>query len=152
MAATAEVAARIEGYVTQLQQEGVLDEQFRQLMQLQDETNPDFVTEVVQLFFEDSASKIERIGVMLSAPDPDFTELDHLVHQFKGSSASLGARMIEQLCIRLREMCGAQNSPACVMLLGQVQQCYDLLKTKLEVFMQLEARHKQLQQQEGGHQ
>lgn len=34
--------------------QGLLDEQFSQLQQLQDENTPDFVEEVVALFFEDS--------------------------------------------------------------------------------------------------
>lgn len=33
---------------------GFLDDQFNQLQQLQDESNPDFVVEVVTLFFEDA--------------------------------------------------------------------------------------------------
>mmetsp|Transcript_35168 Transcript_35168/g.89033 ORF Transcript_35168/g.89033 Transcript_35168/m.89033 type:complete len:149 (-) Transcript_35168:489-935(-) len=141
MAAVA--TAQIEALITQLQHEGVLDEQFSMLITLQDEASPDFVTEVVQLYFEDSVSKIDKIGQMLSTPSPDFNELDQLVHQFKGSSASLGAQMIAQLCIKLREQCQLQNSQGCIVLVGQIRQAYDLLKSKLELFMQLENHRKQ---------
>lgn len=46
--------AQIENLLNLLQQEGVLDEQFQQLMLLQDESNPDFVAEVIMLYFEAS--------------------------------------------------------------------------------------------------
>ncbi len=123
----AEVEGAIQNLVLQLQHEGVLDEQFQQLMQLQDESNPDFVAEVVQLYFEDSVQKIERMSTMLSTPAPDFKELDQLVHQFKGSSASLGAATIAQLCIRMREGCQSHNQQACQALLGQLHDSYLLV-------------------------
>lgn len=138
------VAHQIDQLVSQLQHEGILDEQFTQLMQLQDESNPDFVAEVVQLYFEDSVSKIDKIGQLLSTGCPDYNELDQLVHQFKGSSASLGAQMIAQLCIRLREQCQLGDSQGCIELLGQIRQAYDLFKSKLELFMRLEATRKQI--------
>lgn len=134
----------IDQHLIQLQAEGVLDEQFQQLMQLQDEGNPDFVAEVVQLYFDDSVSKIEKIQSMLTTAAPDFNELDQLVHQFKGSSASLGAQMIAQLCVRLREMCQHQNAGGCQQLVFQIREAFSLLKQKLEVFIQMETHKKQL--------
>lgn len=140
----AAIQQNIEALVLQLQQEGVLDEQFQQLMQLQDESNPDFVAEVVQLYFEDSVGKIDKIGAMLATPTTDFNEIDQLVHQFKGSSASLGASMLAQLCIKLRECCQAQNAQGCVVLHQQIAAAYQLLRSKLDLFMQLEAARKQV--------
>ena len=81
---------------------------------------------------------------MLASPTPDFNELDQLVHQFKGSSASLGAATIAQLCIRLREGCQTLNQQMCLALLGQLREAYMLLRGKLEMFMQLENQKKQL--------
>ncbi|KAK9832003.1 hypothetical protein WJX81_007693 [Elliptochloris bilobata] len=114
-------------------------------MQLQDASNPDFVAEVVELYFEDSAGKVDKLEAKLAAPAPDFNEVDQLVHQFKGSSASFGAQAIAALCVQLRDGCMRGDKAQCQALLQQVKQNYGLLKEKLEVFMRLEAQRKQLQ-------
>lgn len=44
---------------------GVLDGQFSQLQLLQDESNPDFVFEVVSLFFEDSQRLLNDLTLAL---------------------------------------------------------------------------------------
>lgn len=142
----------MEQLLQQLQIEGVLDEQFQQLLMLQDETNPDFVAEVVELYFKDSVLKLERIGSVLhrtGAPPspsglPDFNELDQIVHQFKGSSASLGARTIAQLCIKLREACQAGDVASCSACLEQTKSAFTMLQQKLRQFMSLEDQRKQL--------
>jgi histidine-containing phosphotransfer peotein len=136
------IRCELETLVRQMASEGVLDDQFQQLLALQDESNPDFVREVVTLYFEDSMGKIERVQQLLNGPSPDYAELDAIVHQFKGSSASLGATHITQLCIKLREACQAQNVAACAALVAQVREAYALLQARLQVFLQLEARHK----------
>ncbi|MBA0700651.1 hypothetical protein Goari_023010, partial [Gossypium aridum] len=41
--------------------QGYLDDQFIQLEELQDDTNPNFVQEVVTLFYNDSARLIQNI-------------------------------------------------------------------------------------------
>lgn len=89
------IQQHIEQLVVALQHEGVLDEQFQQLMLLQDDTNPDFVAEVVQLYFEDSAGKIDRIDEMVSTATPNFEELDQLTHQFKARHGRGGLSRVQ---------------------------------------------------------
>lgn len=50
---------------------------------------------------QDSASKISSISAMVSSGQ-DYAELDQVVHQFKGSTASLGAAALTQLCAQVR--------------------------------------------------
>lgn len=143
----AEVDGKIESLLHQLSQEGLLNEQFQQLMQLQDESNPNFVKvcdqmppccalpglerhdgsflaaeggsrnglgltgsltlqEVVELYFQDSAVKLERLSARLAETPPDYSEVDALVHQFKGSSASFGAQTITQHCVQVLVLAG----------------------------------------------
>lgn len=132
----------LEAYVKQMQAEGLLDDQFQQLLSLQDESNPDFVSEVVTLYFQDSVGKLEKFHQLLSQPSPDFNELDQVVHQFKGSSASLGATNIAQLCIKLRQGCQQQDTSTCQQLVQQVVQAYEQLKSRLEGFLELEKQQK----------
>lgn len=135
--------AAISQLVKDMQAGGLLDDQFMQLIALQDETNPDFVSEVVQLYFEDSQVKIEKVHQLLSQSVPDYDELDQIVHQFKGSSASLGAAYIAQLCIKLREGCQQRNAAACQQLMQQIQEAFLQLKAKLEQYLQLDEQRKQ---------
>ena len=69
---------------------------------MQDESNPDFVAEVVELYFEDSAGKLDKLEGKLAATTPDFNDIDQLVHQFKGSSASFGAQKLAALCVQVK--------------------------------------------------
>ena len=242
----AQTTQQINAVLHQLESDGLLDDQFTQLQQLQDESNPDFVKEVVELYFEDSASKLQNLAarlrvscaaVLLNAachsclmgaqrleghwavydvlwvptpksgaalcmaimeadagsalfaprkrehcrqqmwrrtalysaahacsatgstvkaqrcwqscvpflqdPAPDFNQIDQLVHQFKGSSASFGARAIAQLCMGLRNAAHQQDAATCRGLLHQLDSVFITLKGRLEQFLQLEALRKQ---------
>ncbi|GFQ01512.1 histidine-containing phosphotransfer protein 4 [Phtheirospermum japonicum] len=87
--------------------QGYLDEQFVELEDLQDEANPTFVEEVVKLFYTDSARFIQNIEATLSRDSRplDFEKLDDIMHQFKGSSSSIGAKKVKKECTQFQEYC-----------------------------------------------
>ncbi|KAK4405631.1 UNVERIFIED_CONTAM: Histidine-containing phosphotransfer protein 1 [Sesamum radiatum] len=125
-------------YHASLFNEGFLDEQFVQLQQLQDESNPGFVVEVVSLFFEDSERLLNDLSKALDQENVDFRKIDAHVHQLKGSSSSIGAQRVRDACIAFRNFCDERNIEACLKCLQQVRQEYLLVKTKLEALLRLE--------------
>ncbi|PSR92672.1 Histidine-containing phosphotransfer protein [Actinidia chinensis var. chinensis] len=118
--------------------EGFLDGQFSQLQQLQDESNPDFVVEVVSLFFQDSERLLNELTRALDQKCVDFKKIDAHVHQLKGSSSSIGAQRVKNACFNFRNFCEEQNTEACFRCLQQVKQEYLLVKNKLETLFRLE--------------
>ncbi|KAL7210335.1 hypothetical protein ACSBR1_031821 [Camellia fascicularis] len=125
-------------YTTSLFREGFLDSQFTQLQQLQDESNPDFVVEVVSLFFEDSERLLNDLNKALDQKGVDFKKVDGNVHQLKGSSSSIGANRVKNACVAFRNYCEEQSIEACFGCLQQVKQEYVLVKNKLETLFRLE--------------
>ncbi|XP_040868838.1 histidine-containing phosphotransfer protein 1 [Glycine max] len=88
---------------------GFLDDQFNQLQKLQDESSPYFVMEVMTMFFGDSEKLLNRIALALEQKPVDFKSVDSNVHQFKGSSASVGVARVKDVCTNFRNICEAQN-------------------------------------------
>ncbi|KAF3457283.1 hypothetical protein FNV43_RR01940 [Rhamnella rubrinervis] len=125
-------------YTKSLFMEGFLDSQFEQLQQLQDESNPDFVVEVVSLFFEDSERLLNDLTRALDQPSVDFKLVDSYVHQLKGSSSSIGASRVKNACIAFRNFCEEQNVEGCRRCLQQVKQENLLVKNKLETLFRME--------------
>ncbi|CAK9158351.1 unnamed protein product [Ilex paraguariensis] len=118
--------------------EGLLDSQFIQLQQLQDESNPDFVVEVVSLFFEDSEKLLNELTKTLGQQTIDFKKVDAHVHQLKGSSSSIGAQRVKNACIAFRNYCEEENIEGCLRCVQQAKQEYFLVKGKLETLFRLE--------------
>ncbi|KAI4304118.1 hypothetical protein MLD38_039673 [Melastoma candidum] len=133
-----QLQSRLSEYLKSLFNDGTLDGQFLQLQQLQDESNPDFVVEVVTLFFSDSEKLLDDLSSSLEQPNVDFRKVDAYVHQLKGSSSSIGAQRVKNACIAFRGLCEEQSIPACLRCLQLVKQEYLYAKNKLETLFKLE--------------
>ncbi|KAH9688891.1 Histidine-containing phosphotransfer protein 1 [Citrus sinensis] len=114
MDAVTRLHRQLVDYSNSLFQEGILDNQFGHLQQLQDESNPDFVAEVVNLYFKDSERLLNEITVALDQQNVDFTKVGGHVHQLKGSSSR------------------------CQQYLQHLKQEYYLVKNKLQTLFQLQ--------------
>lgn len=119
-------------------QEGFLDDQFTQLQMLQDASNPDFVAEVVSMFAEDSDRILHELSKTLEMEPVDFKKVDAYVHQFKGSSSSIGAQRVKAVCVDFRAYAEAENREGCRQALQQIKHEFYLVKNKLEALLQLE--------------
>ncbi|KAF5466526.1 hypothetical protein F2P56_016444 [Juglans regia] len=116
--------------------QGLLDEQFIQLEELQDDANPNFVEEVVTLYYRDSSRTLLNIEQSLEKNPLDFNKLDNYMHQFKGSSTSIGAKKVKAECTQFREYCRAGNGEGCMRTFQQLKKEYAILKKKLETYFQ----------------
>ncbi|KAH7444056.1 hypothetical protein KP509_02G062100 [Ceratopteris richardii] len=105
---------------------------------LQDEGNPDFVQEVVGLFAEDSERILSELTKALEMEPVDFKKVDAYVHQFKGSSSSIGAQRVKAVCVDFRAYAETENKEGCLQALQQIKQEFFAVKSKLEALLQLE--------------
>nr|GMD66795.1 histidine-containing phosphotransfer protein 1-like [Ipomoea batatas] len=124
-------------YMASLYREGFLDDQFLQLQKLQDQSNPDFVVEVVSLFFEDSEKLINNMANAFQQQVVDFKQVDAHVHQLKGSSSSIGAQRVKNACVSFRNHCEERSLDGCVRCLQVLKNEYFLVKNKLETLIRV---------------
>jgi histidine-containing phosphotransfer protein len=129
-----------EDLLSSMFDEGFIDEQYSQLQMLQDESNPEFVEEVVTLFFTDSERLLENLTDCLKTNSINYKVVDGHVHQFKGSSSSIGAQRVKQVCITFRQCCDNKDKEGCLESLEKVKKEFSLVRGKLETLLELEKR------------
>jgi PAS domain S-box-containing protein len=72
------------------------------LRELQEEGEPDFLTELIDIFLEDSSKLVDE--VKLGVENKKLDVIRHAAHTLKGSSGNLGALAFSKLCYEM-EMC-----------------------------------------------
>nr|GEU44924.1 pseudo histidine-containing phosphotransfer protein 6 [Tanacetum cinerariifolium] len=119
--------------------QGVLDEQFLQLQNLQDETSPNFVSEVVTIYFHESEKQLRNLrNLLLDREMWDYVKLIIHLNQLMGSSSSIGAKRVRNVCAAFRGAVEQNNRSACMRALEVLEHEYCYLKNKLHELFQIE--------------
>ncbi|KAL4328379.1 hypothetical protein AHAS_Ahas13G0194200 [Arachis hypogaea] len=121
------------------EQQGVLDEQFLQLQQLQDETSPNFVSEVVNIYFHESEKLLRNLrGLLMEKEFSDYKKMGIHLNQLMGSSSSIGAKRVTNVCLAFRAATDHSNRSGCLRALEMLEHEYCYLKNKLHELFQIE--------------
>ncbi|QCE08872.1 pseudo histidine-containing phosphotransfer protein 6-like [Vigna unguiculata] len=119
--------------------QGVLDEQFLQLQQLQDEASPNFVSEVVNIYFHESEKLLNNLrGLLMEKELSDYKKIGIHLNQFMGSSSSIGAKRVTNICVAFRAATDQSNRAGCLRALEMLEHEYCYLKNKLHELFQIE--------------
>ncbi|CAJ1955057.1 unnamed protein product [Sphenostylis stenocarpa] len=117
--------------------QGVLDEQFLQLQQLQDEASPNFVSEVVNIYFHESEKLLTSLrGLLMERELSDYKKMGIHLNQFMGSSSSIGAKRVTNICVAFRAATDQSNRAGCLRALEMLEHEYCYLKNKLHELFQ----------------
>lgn len=134
-----EHGARLMAFVRAMVQRGVLSEQFVRLLELQlDGENPTLVSQLAELYIQETAGRLDVIQSLVDAEDPDFLELDRLLHKFLGSSSTFGARIMTDTSADLLDRCHGRDVGGCRTTLARIREHFMHLKRLLGVYVELE--------------
>ncbi|GAV81481.1 Hpt domain-containing protein [Cephalotus follicularis] len=119
--------------------QGVLDEQYLQLQQLQDESSPNFVSEVVNIYFHESEKLLRNLrSLLMDIEFSDYKRMGIHLNQMMGSSSSIGAKRVRNVCVAFRAACDYNNRLGCLRALELLEHEYCYLKNKLHELFQME--------------
>ncbi|XWS72088.1 hypothetical protein CRYUN_Cryun02cG0010600 [Craigia yunnanensis] len=116
--------------------EEILDRQFTQLEQLENRGNPNFVDEVLTLYFRDSTALLATVEQTMETVPIDFPKVDKILHKLKGSSASIGANKVRNEITKTREFWQEGNLEGAKAAFQELRKEHDTLKAKLEPYFQ----------------
>lgn len=75
----------------------VLDQAvLEELLSYADDGDPELLLDLIQMFLDDSPSKVAAVEQALETGD--FEKAERAAHSLKGSSGTLGARLVQDVC------------------------------------------------------
>ncbi len=104
------------------------------LQELVQETDFDFVLELIDIYIKETPAQIETIMKALNVQDSH--ALTIAAHTLKGSSMNLGAKQLGQLCLKLEELGRSGKSIPIGTSIKEIENEYEQVKTMLLTFKQ----------------
>ncbi|PIN16294.1 Two-component phosphorelay intermediate involved in MAP kinase cascade regulation [Handroanthus impetiginosus] len=131
--------ADMTGLLALLFHQGVLDEQFLELQQLQDESSPNFVLEVFNIYFHEAEKLLRSLrSLLVDGEFSDYKKMRIHLNLLIGSSSTIGAKRIRNVCIVFRTASDQNNKIGCLRALELLEYEYCYLKNKLHELFQIE--------------
>ncbi|MBA0868683.1 hypothetical protein Goshw_017415 [Gossypium schwendimanii] len=113
--------------------QGILDEQFLQLQQLQDESSPNFVSQVVNIYFQESEKLLRNLrSLLMERKLSDYKNIGIHINQLMGSSSSIGAKRVRNVCVAFRAASDQNNRTGYAYVVFSFRLHCCILKQKLQ--------------------
>jgi HPt (histidine-containing phosphotransfer) domain-containing protein len=104
------------------------------LQELVQETDFEFVIELIDIYINETPKQIQAIASALAAQSP--SSLTIAAHTLKGSSLNLGAKQLGALCLKLEEIGRTGKSISDGTSTTEIENEYEKVKTMLLAFKQ----------------
>jgi two-component system sensor histidine kinase/response regulator len=100
------------------------------LRELQQEGEPDFVGELIELFLHDAPPQLAALRDAIEEEDADSVE--RISHTLKGSSGSMGAKTMAEICAELQDVGASGDLSRAPELFGRLEEEFGRVRAALE--------------------
>ncbi|KAG6678901.1 hypothetical protein I3842_14G105000 [Carya illinoinensis] len=129
---------QLRNYIQSSHEQGILDETFDLVKNLESDGNPQFLSEIFSMFCHDAENGIAELARFLDEPVIDYENVSAFAHQLKGSSSSVGGNRMVLACCELRQACSNKTKEGCFEAFDKVKREYCILRDNLNFIAQME--------------
>jgi two-component system, sensor histidine kinase and response regulator len=127
----ATVSAKGDGPIGVEPEEGILDRSvLTSLRELQEEGEPDLLSELIELFLADVPPKL--VVLRDAAEAGDVHSVERIAHTLKGSCGNMGAVEMEELCKQLQEMGRSEDPTATLARVSRLEAAFERVRAVFE--------------------
>src|SRR5215211_5004607 len=100
------------------------------LASLRELGDPDFISEIAQMFLDDASSRLAALREAVEGDDA--SSVRHIAHTLKGSSGNMGATRMAAICAELQDVGASGNLARAPELLGRLEEEFERARPALE--------------------